>query len=53
MAEPLSSGGASAATAAEPADRPDRRVLLVLLGASGITLAFLVAAMYRENFHNE
>jgi mono/diheme cytochrome c family protein len=53
MADPLSNGGASAATAAEPADRSDRRVLLVLLGASGITLAFLVAAMYRENFRTE
>ena len=52
MAEPMSNGGSSAATAAEPAQqRSDRRVLLVLLGASDVTLAFLVAAMYRENFH--
>jgi mono/diheme cytochrome c family protein len=48
MAGTLSNGRA------EPArDTPDRAVKIALLLGSGVTLAFLVAAMVRENFLSE
>jgi mono/diheme cytochrome c family protein len=54
MAAPLNNGEASPTAVAElPATKADRRILFVLLAASGITLAFLVAAMVRENFFTE
>jgi mono/diheme cytochrome c family protein len=53
MADPLNNGGAPAATTEEPLRRFDRRALAVLLAASCVTMAFLLAAMYRENFQSE
>lgn len=54
MADPLTDGrGSPVAVTEPPQTRADRRVLLTLLAASGVTFAFLVAAMYRENFRTE
>jgi mono/diheme cytochrome c family protein len=54
MAGSLTSANARAPSATKVAlHRSDRRSLWALFVASGITLAFLVAAMYRENFLSE
>jgi mono/diheme cytochrome c family protein len=49
---------ASSLSDLKPVDRSapapgDRRIKVILLAASGLTLAFLIAAMYRENFQSE
>lgn len=54
MAGTLTDGNAMQGASPKPArPRTDRGITLTLLVASSVTLAFLVAAMYRENFRSE